>query len=89
MATLLHHMQPWMHSSIAEAAEQIERKMAQHTERQIMEIHQRLDAFELRVLARPSPKVDLTTLQAVVESLRADLDTIMDARVPESKAPSA
>ena len=54
-----------------------------------MEVHQRLDAFELRVLARPAPQVDVLTLQAVVESLRADIDMILEARVPESEAPSA
>ena len=54
-----------------------------------MEVHQCLDEFKLQVIARSAPIVEVTTLQAVVESLRADLDTIMDARVPESKAPSA
>ena len=39
--------------------------MAQHTERKIMEVHQRLDAFELRVLARIAPLMDVSTLQAV------------------------
>ena len=48
-----------------------------------------LDAFELRVLARPSPQVDVLTLVAAVESLRADIDMILEARVPESEAPSA
>ena len=33
--------------------------------------------------------MDLTTLQDAVESLRADLDTILKARVPESEAPFA
>ena len=32
MATLLHHIQPWMQRCIAEAEERLERKMAQHTE---------------------------------------------------------
>ena len=50
MATLLHHSHPWMKRSIAKAEERMERKMAQHTERKIMEVHQCLDAFELRVL---------------------------------------
>ena len=40
-------------------------------------------------LARPTPTVDVMTLQAVVESLRADLDTILEYRVPDSEAPSA
>ena len=63
--------------------------MYQHTERKIMEVHQRMDAFKLRVLARPAPLVDVSTLQAAVENLKADLDTFLKARVPESKAPSA
>ena len=52
-----------------------------------MEVLQRLDAFELRVLACPAPPVDVSTLQAAVESLRADLDTYLEARVPEYEAP--
>ena len=62
MATLLHHIQPWMKRSIAKAKERIERKMAQHTERKIMEVLQRVDAFELCVLACPAPPVDVSTL---------------------------
>ena len=41
------------------------------------------------MLARPAPQVDMSTLQAVVESLRADIDMILEGRVPESEAPSA
>ena len=78
-----------MQRSIYEAEERLERKMEQHTERKFMEVHQILDALELRVLALPSPTVDVTALQAVVESLREDLDTILEARVPESEAFSA
>ena len=69
MATLLHHIQPWMQRSIAEAEERLERRMVQHTEQKIAEVHQRLDAFELRVLARPSPPVDVSTHQAAVDIL--------------------
>ena len=46
IATLLHHIQPWMQRSITEAEERLERKMVQHTERKIAEVHQCLDAFE-------------------------------------------
>ena len=62
MATIMHHIQPWMQRSIVEEEERLERRMVQHTERKIVEFHQRLDAFELRVLARPSPQVDVLTL---------------------------
>ena len=77
-----------MQRSIAEAEERLELKMAHHTERKIVEVHQRLNAFELRVLARPALQVDVLTLQAAVESLRADIDMILKARVPESEAPT-
>ena len=88
MTTLLHHIQPWMQRSIAEAEEHLERRMVQHTEGKIAEVHHRLDAFELRVLAWPAPLVDVSTLQAAVDSLHADIDMIIEARVPESEAPS-
>ena len=55
MATLLHHIQPWLKKSITESEERLERKIVQFTERKIAEVHLRLDAFELRVLARPAP----------------------------------
>ena len=51
MATLLHHIQPWMQKSIIELEERLERKMVQYTERK-------------------------------------DIDTILEARVPESEDPS-
>ena len=69
MDTLLHHIQPWMQKSITESVERLERKMIQYTERKIAEVHQRLDTFELRVLARPAPLVDVSTLQVAVDSL--------------------
>ena len=83
MATLLHHIQPWMQKSITESEARMERKM----QRKIAEVHRRLDAFELRVLARPAPPVDVSTLQAAVDSLRADIDTILEVRVPEPVEP--
>ena len=88
MATLLHHIQLWMQKSITESEERLERKMQQFTERKIAKVNQRLDAFELRVLDRPAPPVDVSILQAAVDSLRADIDTILEARVPESVQPA-
>ena len=52
-------------------------------EHTIQAVNQRLDAFELRVLTRPAPTIDLTTLQEVVESLRADVENIMEMRGTE------
>ena len=88
MATLLHHTQWWMQKSITESAEPLERKMMQFKERKIAEVNQRLDAFELRMLARPAPPVDVSTLQAAVDSLCANIDTILEARVPKSVEPA-
>ena len=39
------------------------------------------------MLSRPAPLVDVSTLQVAVDSLRADIDTILEARVSESEAP--
>ena len=89
MATLLHHIHPWMQRSIVEAEERLDQKMVQHTERKIAEVHLCLEAFELRVLARPAPPVDVSTLQAAVDNLRADIDMILEVRVPKYEAPSA
>ena len=88
MATLLRHIQPWMQKSITESEERLERKMQQFTKKKIAKVNQRLDAFELRVLARPARPVDVSTLQAAVDSLRADIDTILEARVLESVEPA-
>lgn len=47
-----------------------------------------VDRDHQEVLAWPAPPVDVSTLQAAVDSLRVDIDTILEARVPESEAPS-
>ena len=69
MVALLHHIQRWMQRSIAEAEERLEWRMVRYTEQNIAEVYQRLDTFELRVLARPAPHVDVLTLHAAVDSL--------------------
>ena len=69
--------------------QRLKRNMAQHTEQKIADVHKRLDAFELRVVARPAPQVDVSTLQAAVESLRADIDIFLEVGVLESEDPSA
>ena len=40
------------------------------------------------MLSRTAPPVDVSTLQAAVDSLRADIDMILEARVPEYETPS-
>ena len=63
--------------------------MVQHTERKIAEDHQRLDTFDLLVLARPTPQMDVSSLQSALDSLRANINMILEDRVLESEAPSA
>ena len=89
MATLLNHIKLWMKRSIAKEEERLKRRMVQHTKRMIAEVHQHLDVFELRVLARPAPPVDVSTLQAAVHRFRTNIYIILEARVPEFEAPSA
>ena len=62
--------------------------MVLFTEWKIADLNQRLETFELIVLARPAPPLDVSTLQAALNSLRADIDTILEARVLKSEAPS-
>lgn len=75
-----------MQKSTFEDEDRIEKKVDQQSERNIKDVHQHLNAFQLRVFVRPSPTIVLTTLQAVVLSLGADVDAMLDVRVPEPKS---
>ena len=50
MATLLHHIQPWMQKSIAESEARMERRMEGMMEQKVQAVNKCLDAFDLRVL---------------------------------------
>ena len=50
MATLLHHIQPWMQKSIAESEARMEHRIEGMMDQKVQAINKRLDAFELRVL---------------------------------------
>uniref|UniRef100_M1DNQ6 Integrase core domain containing protein n=1 Tax=Solanum tuberosum TaxID=4113 RepID=M1DNQ6_SOLTU len=86
MATLLHHIQPWMQKSIAESEARMKRRMERMMDRKVQGVNKRLDAFELRVLERPAPTTDLSTLQADLASLRTDVDAILVAPSVETQA---
>ncbi|KAG5579575.1 hypothetical protein H5410_050202 [Solanum commersonii] len=83
MATLLHHIQPWMQKSIAESEARVERRMEDMMDRKVQAVNNRLDAFELRVLERPAPAIDLSALQADIASLRSDVEAILAAPAVE------
>uniref|UniRef100_M1DEM1 Integrase core domain containing protein n=1 Tax=Solanum tuberosum TaxID=4113 RepID=M1DEM1_SOLTU len=86
MATLLHHIQPWMQKSIAESEARMERRMEGMMDRKVQAVNKRLEAFELRVLERSAPGTDLSTLQADLASLRTDVDAILVAPSVETQA---
>ncbi|KAG5621180.1 hypothetical protein H5410_006398 [Solanum commersonii] len=48
MATLLHHIQPWMQKSIAESKARVERRIEGMMDRKVQAINNHPDAFELR-----------------------------------------
>uniref|UniRef100_M1DIY3 Integrase core domain containing protein n=1 Tax=Solanum tuberosum TaxID=4113 RepID=M1DIY3_SOLTU len=49
-------------------------------------VYKRLDAFELRILERPAPTIDLSIFHAELASLRANMGSIL---VPPESAPVA
>uniref|UniRef100_M1DXG2 Integrase core domain containing protein n=1 Tax=Solanum tuberosum TaxID=4113 RepID=M1DXG2_SOLTU len=90
MATLLHHIKPWMRKLIAESEERVEKRMEVKTDQKIQAVHKRLDAFELRVLERPAPTTHMLSFRIELASLRADVDAILATPVVEPQAaPSA
>uniref|UniRef100_M1DHT2 Integrase core domain containing protein n=1 Tax=Solanum tuberosum TaxID=4113 RepID=M1DHT2_SOLTU len=70
-------VEPWMQKLIAESEARMERKMEGMMDRKIQAINKCLDAFELRVLERPAPTIDLSSFQSELASLRADVDAIL------------
>ena len=86
MATLLHHIQPWMQKSIAESEARMERNMDGKMGRKVQAVNKRLDAFEVRVLERSAPAIDLSGLQADLPSLRTDVDVILATPSVETQA---
>ncbi|KAG5610279.1 hypothetical protein H5410_021560 [Solanum commersonii] len=77
MATLLHYIQPWMQKSIAEFEARMEQRMEGMMDRKIQAVNKHLDAFELRVLERPTPTINLSSFQTKLASLRANVDAIL------------
>uniref|UniRef100_M1DVI5 Integrase core domain containing protein n=1 Tax=Solanum tuberosum TaxID=4113 RepID=M1DVI5_SOLTU len=86
MATLLHHIQPWMQKLIAESEARMERRMEGMMDRKVQAVNKRLDVFELRVLERSAPTPYLSASQADLASLRTDVDAILAAPSVETQA---
>lgn len=64
MATLLHHIQPWVHKSIADAEECIEKRVAEHSEQKIQTIQKCMT-----LLIFPTLATYLCTIQSELASL--------------------
>ncbi|KAK4731634.1 hypothetical protein R3W88_024622 [Solanum pinnatisectum] len=82
MATLLQHMRPWMHRSI----EKCEAKMEQMMDQKIHAINKRLDTFDLRVLERPTPTIDVTPFQTELVSLYTNVTALLAPTQTASEA---
>lgn len=52
----------------------------------IYAVHKCLDAFELRVLARPTPIDELTYINIELSNMRFDIDTMLEMRGAEPKS---
>uniref|UniRef100_M1DYY6 Integrase core domain containing protein n=1 Tax=Solanum tuberosum TaxID=4113 RepID=M1DYY6_SOLTU len=65
----------------------VEKRMEHMMDRKVQAVHQRLDAFELRVLERPAPTTNVSAFHMELASLRADLDTLL--ALPETEPNSA
>uniref|UniRef100_M1DKZ4 Integrase core domain containing protein n=1 Tax=Solanum tuberosum TaxID=4113 RepID=M1DKZ4_SOLTU len=73
MATLLQHMRPWMQRSIKVSEAQMERMM----DAKIQVVHRRLNIFELRVMERPRPTIEITSFQMEFARLHYDVDALL------------
>ncbi|KAG5610118.1 hypothetical protein H5410_021399 [Solanum commersonii] len=59
-------------------------------DRKVQDVNKSLDAFELRVLKRPAPAIDLSSFQAELSSLWDDIDAILSTPTVElQSAPTA
>ncbi|KAK4729576.1 hypothetical protein R3W88_022564 [Solanum pinnatisectum] len=77
MATLLQHVRPKMQRAILESEARVEQQMEHIVNCEVLCLSSWLDAFELRVLERLAPTVDVTTLQKEIESLRPDVTVLL------------
>uniref|UniRef100_M1DM99 Integrase core domain containing protein n=1 Tax=Solanum tuberosum TaxID=4113 RepID=M1DM99_SOLTU len=64
----------------------MERRMEGMMDRKVQAVNKRLDAFELRVLERSAPAIDLSALQVDLASLRTDVAAILAAPSVETQA---
>uniref|UniRef100_M1DFY7 Integrase core domain containing protein n=1 Tax=Solanum tuberosum TaxID=4113 RepID=M1DFY7_SOLTU len=88
MATLLHHIQPWMQKSTAESEARIERRIEGMMDRKVQTVNKRLQAFEQRILERPAPTIDLSSFQSELASLWADVYANLATPTAEPQAAS-
>uniref|UniRef100_M1DGE0 Integrase core domain containing protein n=1 Tax=Solanum tuberosum TaxID=4113 RepID=M1DGE0_SOLTU len=88
MATLLHHIKPWMRKLIVDSEVRVKKRMEAKMDHKVQAVHKRLDAFELRVLERPAYTTDMSSFRIELASLRAVVDAILatPAVAPQSQS---
>uniref|UniRef100_M1DEL4 Integrase core domain containing protein n=1 Tax=Solanum tuberosum TaxID=4113 RepID=M1DEL4_SOLTU len=88
--TLLHHVKPWMQKSIVESEVRMDRRMETIIEQKVQAIHNGPNAFKFRVLARPDPVTNLSSIRTELDSLQANLDAIITPPIDKPEyAPTA
>uniref|UniRef100_M1DK06 Integrase core domain containing protein n=1 Tax=Solanum tuberosum TaxID=4113 RepID=M1DK06_SOLTU len=78
-----------MQLAMEESEARIEQRVEHMMDQKVQAVHKHLDAFELRVLERPTPTVDLTILQKKIENLRADITGLLVTPETEPESESA
>ncbi|KAG5579965.1 hypothetical protein H5410_050592 [Solanum commersonii] len=76
MATLLHHIQPWMQKLIAESEARVERRMEDMMDRKVQAVNNRLDGLNRVLGDRPGHR---SLRCGDIASLRSDVEVILAA----------
>ncbi|WMV32672.1 hypothetical protein MTR67_026057, partial [Solanum verrucosum] len=83
----VEHVRPWIQHATEESEAWIEQWVEHMMDKKVHAVHTHLDAFELKVLERSSPIVDVTTLQKEIESLHKYVTKLLAP--PETEPESA
>jgi len=86
MAPQFQHVKSGMQRCISESEARMELRMEHMMDLKVQAVNQCLDAFKLRVLERPVPTTDVSSLRKELDSLRADLDKILVPPIDEPES---
>lgn len=74
---LLQHVKPCLHYSIKKSKSRIERRMENMMDLKVLDIGKCLDAFNFRVLERPTSSVNISSFKNELTRLWDDLYAIL------------